>query len=73
MTTVGTGKYTYTVTQNWAKLPSGETFAMVSAVAKNRELERFLVGPTAVKCDAAGLVYIVDSCRYRLQIYRRVY
>jgi len=33
MTTVGTGKYTYTVVQDWAKLPPGETFAMVSAVA----------------------------------------
>ena len=33
MTTVGTGKYTYTLVQDWAKLPPGETFAMVSAVA----------------------------------------
>jgi len=33
MTTVGTGKYTYTFIQDWAKLPPGETFAMVSAVA----------------------------------------
>jgi len=33
MTTVGTGSYTYTVLQDWAKLPAGETFAMVSAVA----------------------------------------
>jgi hypothetical protein len=29
MTTVGSGKYTYTVIQDWAKLPPGETFAMV--------------------------------------------
>ena len=43
------------------------------AVAKNREVERFLWGPTSVKLDADGLIYIVDSCRYRLQIYRRVY
>ncbi len=33
MTTVGTGKYTYTMVQDWAKLPPGETFAMTSAVA----------------------------------------
>ena len=33
MTTVGTGKYTYTLIQDWARLPSGETFASVSAVA----------------------------------------
>jgi len=37
MTTVGTGKYTYTVVQDWAKLPPGETFAMVSAVATDSQ------------------------------------
>ena len=37
MTTVGTGKYTYTVIQDWAKLPPGETFAMVSAVATDSQ------------------------------------
>ena len=33
MATVGTGKYTYEVIQDWAKLPPGETFGQVSAVA----------------------------------------
>ncbi|MSQ06514.1 MAG: hypothetical protein EXR54_04715 [Dehalococcoidia bacterium] len=33
MTTVGSGKYTYNEVQNWAKLPAGEKFAMVSAMA----------------------------------------
>ena len=33
MTTVGTGKYTYRLIENWAKLPAGQTFAHVSAVA----------------------------------------
>ena len=37
MTTVGTGKYTYTLIQDWAKLPPGETFAMVSAVATDSQ------------------------------------
>jgi hypothetical protein len=37
MTTVGTGKYTYTLTQDWGKLPPGETFAMVSAVATDSQ------------------------------------
>jgi DNA-binding beta-propeller fold protein YncE len=37
MTTVGTGKYTYEVIEDWAKLPSGESFAMVSAVATDSE------------------------------------
>ena len=33
MTTVGTGKYTYDVIENWGKLPTGDTFGMVSAIA----------------------------------------
>lgn len=33
MTTVGAGKYTYVLIQDWAKLPPGETFGFVSAVA----------------------------------------
>jgi DNA-binding beta-propeller fold protein YncE len=37
MATVGAGKYTYTLTQDWAKLPPGETFAMVSAVATDSQ------------------------------------
>ncbi len=37
MTTVGTGKYTYTEVQDWAKLPPGEDFAMVSAVATDSQ------------------------------------
>jgi DNA-binding beta-propeller fold protein YncE len=37
MATVGTGKYTYSLMQDWAKLPPGETFAMVSAVATDSQ------------------------------------
>ena len=33
MATVGTGKYTYDVIENWGKLPTGDTFGMVSAIA----------------------------------------
>ena len=33
MTTVGTGKYTYTLIEDWAELSPGETPAMVSAIA----------------------------------------
>jgi DNA-binding beta-propeller fold protein YncE len=59
----------------WAQefLPANPDYMEARTTARNREVERFLWGPTAVKCDAAGMVYIVDSCRYRLQIYRRVY
>ena len=37
MTTVGAGKYTYTLTEDWAKLPPGESFGMVSAVATDSQ------------------------------------
>ena len=37
MTTVGAGKYTYKLIENWAKLPAGESFAMVSAVASDSQ------------------------------------
>jgi DNA-binding beta-propeller fold protein YncE len=37
MATVGSGKYTYTVVQDWAKLPPGETFGQVSAVATDSQ------------------------------------
>jgi DNA-binding beta-propeller fold protein YncE len=37
MATVGSGKYTYTLIEDWAKLPAGETFAMVSAMATDSQ------------------------------------
>ena len=37
MTTVGAGKYTYSLSQDWAKLPGGETFGVVSAVATDSQ------------------------------------
>ena len=37
MTTLGTGEYTYELIESWAKLPSGESFAMVSAVATDSQ------------------------------------
>ncbi len=36
------------------------------------EPEKRMWGPTAVKVDATGRVFIVDSCRHRLQIYQRI-
>jgi hypothetical protein len=59
----------------WAAeyLPSNPDYMQQREGAKNREVERFLWGPTSVKLDPEGLIYIVDSCRYRLQVYRRVY
>jgi DNA-binding beta-propeller fold protein YncE len=37
MTTVGTGKYTFELIENWAKLPPGETFGNTSAVATDSQ------------------------------------
>ena len=37
MTTVGTGKYTYRVIQDWAKPPPGQKFSTVSAVATDSQ------------------------------------
>ena len=34
-------------------------------------IEKLFWGPTAVKLDDQGRVYIVDSCRQRIQIYQR--
>ena len=33
MATIGTSRYTYDVIENWGKLPTGDTFGMVSAIA----------------------------------------
>ena len=37
MATVGTGKYTYELIENWGKLPAGDTFGMVSAIATDSQ------------------------------------
>jgi DNA-binding beta-propeller fold protein YncE len=59
----------------WAEeyLPTNPDYMAARAAARNREVERFFWGPTSVKLGTDGLVCIVDCCRYRLQIYRRVY
>ena len=37
MATVGSGKYTYELIENWGKLPSGDTFGMGSAIATDSQ------------------------------------
>jgi len=43
------------------------------AAERHREesanIEKYLWGPTAVKVDSEGRLYIVESCRHRVQIY----
>jgi DNA-binding beta-propeller fold protein YncE len=38
---------------------------------ESASIEKFFWGPTAVKVDDDGRVYIVDSCRHRIQVYRQ--
>ena len=42
---------------------------------RNREesanIEKLLWGPTAIKLDDQGRIYITDTCRHRVQIYQR--
>ncbi len=34
-------------------------------------IEKLFWGPTSVKLDSAGRVYVVDSCRHRIQVYQK--
>jgi DNA-binding beta-propeller fold protein YncE len=38
---------------------------------ESASIEKFFWGPTAVKVDDQGRIYVVDSCRHRIQVYRR--
>ena len=38
---------------------------------ESANVEKLLWGPTSIKLDNQGRIYIVDSCRHRLQIYRK--
>jgi DNA-binding beta-propeller fold protein YncE len=38
---------------------------------KSATIEKLFWGPTAVKVDGLGRIYVVDSCRHRVQVYRR--
>lgn len=38
---------------------------------ESASIEKFFWGPTAVKVDDQGRIYIVDSCRHRIQVYRK--
>ena len=38
---------------------------------QSANVEKLLWGPTAVKVDGQGRIFIVDSCRHRLQVYQK--
>ena len=37
---------------------------------QSASVEKLLWGPTSIKFDGDGNVYVVDSCRFRIQVYR---
>lgn len=57
MTTVGSGKYTYKLIENWATLPEGETFGNASAIATDSKGRVYLFqrkNPPVVVFDRDG-------------------
>ena len=38
---------------------------------QSASVEKYFWGPTSVKIDGEGKVYVVDSCRHRIQVYGR--
>ena len=50
-------------------LPGG--FGTTKDREESANVEKLLWGPTAVKLDGRGNILIVDSCRHRIQVYRR--
>ena len=50
-------------------LPGG--FGTTGDREESANVEKLLWGPTAVKLDGKGNILIVDSCRHRIQVYRR--
>jgi DNA-binding beta-propeller fold protein YncE len=46
--------------------------AQLRQQAAHPEQERRFWGPTGIKLDVAGRLYVVESCRHRMQIYQKV-
>jgi DNA-binding beta-propeller fold protein YncE len=40
---------------------------------ESASIEKLFWGPTAVKVDDQGRVYVVDSCRHRIQVYQKIH
>ena len=38
---------------------------------ESASIEKYFWGPTSVKLDDSGRMYVVDSCRHRIQVYQR--
>lgn len=53
-------------------LESDAATTELRAKAAHPEQEMQFWGPTGIKLDAAGHLYVVESCRHRIQIYQKV-
>ena len=53
VTTIGSGKYTYELISDWARLPEGQEFGMVSALASDSQ-DRVVRVPDAVRKKKEG-------------------
>ena len=42
-----------------------------SSREESANIEKLFWGPTAVKVDDEGRLYVVESCRFRIQVYQR--
>jgi hypothetical protein len=57
----------------WAAeyLAADAATAALRTEAAHPEQERRFWGPTGIKLDSAGRLYVVESCRHRIQIYQK--
>ena len=56
----------------WARefLDSRQDLRDQRALVDDMDVEKRFWGPTTVKIDAEGRILVLDSCRYRVQVYR---
>lgn len=52
-------------------LASDAATAKLREQAAHPEQEKRFWGPTGIKLDAAGRLYVVESCRHRMQVYQK--
>ena len=51
--------------------PQLDAVADASSREQSANIEKLFWGPTAVKLDDEGRLYVVESCRFRIQVYAR--
>ena len=56
--------------RTWSRSSVPE-MAQGSSREESANIEKLFWGPTSVKLDDEGRMYVVESCRYRIQVYQR--